>query len=78
MLEHAFHQDHFGAPQHFGERKTSNLRGGCKEFRLLKKTHIIRIPGSAHLPRNHFGVKVSACRLTYAKFLPKDMIAACH
>ena len=32
--------------------KLGNLRGSCKEFRYLKKTHIM----------NHFGVKHSACR----------------
>ena len=32
--------------------KLGNLRGGCKEFRCLKKTHII----------NHFGAKLSSCR----------------
>ena len=42
--------------------KLANLRGGYKEFRCLKTTHIIRIPGSAHFPCNHFGGKLSAMR----------------
>ena len=37
-----------------------NLRGGCKEFRSLKKTHII----------NHFGVQHSACRSDLCGILP--------
>lgn len=32
------------------------------------------IPGSVHFPRNHFGVKVSACLLTYAEFCHKKRL----
>ena len=40
--------------------KLGNPRGGCKELRCLKKTHII----------NHFGVKLSSCRSDLCGILP--------
>ena len=33
MPQQASPQDHFGAQRYLSERKTINLRGGCKEFR---------------------------------------------
>ena len=44
----------------FAREKLGKLRGGCKEFKCLKKTHII----------NHFGVKLSACRSDLCGILP--------
>ena len=71
MPKHASPQDHFGALRYFSEKQTTIVRGGCKEFR---DAYHQNLGLCAYFPRNHFGVKASACRLTYAEFCHKKRL----